>query len=996
MRKKPIIGIYVGTQAPRANLGQTDPKKADYVVGRPSGKTEEMTQPVGVDENGDLWTIPSGTGPQGPQGEQGIQGPKGDKGDPGEKGDTGATGPEGPQGEQGIQGPKGDKGDTGATGPQGEQGIQGPKGDTGERGEPGKDGPQGEQGIQGPKGDKGDPGEKGDQGIQGPKGDKGDTGATGATGSNGTSVTVKSVSESTADGGSNVVTFSDGKTLTVKNGSKGSTGSKGDTGATGATGKSAYAYAKDGGYTGTEAEFAEAVNPDNIIAETESFVIDELAKRGQLKPENAQSLEWLEANGDTSKLYFLSDKSDPNYGYIYAWMLTETEVEADGYNNRLEKATTTYNGTTIHGEDYDGDGAKDGYLKNSRLSSSGSENTSDGTGMLATGFISASDGSLLDGARIRTVGFTSKSSAMNPYVISYDASGTKIQYYQWMNGANTSAADVYISDFVLDSATYGTGIKYIRISASAKGSTFPSVVTVNQEIKEGGTETIITEAWASTGHAFIPADYEDRIVELEAEVESLNKQIKKAKTGSLSISEVFAPSPQLPADGSETADFNGDWNVITAEAIYAKIDELLNLYPRFITKEIMGKDASGTHDWCRYICARRAYDAWQKPNYPPMYAWVNGTTTVYSVSVSPRIGDTMYTTTYVGTAKGTVTAVSNANQTRTVGGVVYTRDQNKDIEPTLVYTETAYSPYFSTSYAVHKNGVYNGSKAIISTVSSISDGTLTTAGGESFIRYPLGDRNSRFESIPAIVIGGNEHGTGGDPATPAMVAARMIKDLCECKNADNPFINLLKNEYMVVFCPVVNPWGLHKDNKSYINHTGVNLDRNFDTPGWHPQSEERDGWFTGDYGGSENETQYFMNTLVASKCRLAMCNHSYGHGIDNATGEAVSGGICSYMLGREKPKYTESLLKIAEVMASNYNLAFGKNSDTATPETSAKTRSYIEWIGADGVALEMNSREGFITDPNNEARGKQFTSRVMEAAYTQLLQVLYMMIDNQD
>lgn len=62
----------------------------------------------------------------------------------------------------------------------------------------------------------------------------------GEPGADGTSVTVKSVSESTADGGSNVVTFSDGKTLTVKNGSKGSKGDKGDkgdTGATGATGK---------------------------------------------------------------------------------------------------------------------------------------------------------------------------------------------------------------------------------------------------------------------------------------------------------------------------------------------------------------------------------------------------------------------------------------------------------------------------------------------------------------------------------------------------------------------------------------------------------------------------------------------------------------------------------------------------------------------------------------------------------------------------------------
>ena len=74
--------------------------------------------------------------------------------------------------------------------------------------------------------------------IRGPKGDTGSTGATGPAGSNGapgkdgTSVTVKSVSNSSADGGSNVVTFSDGKTLTVKNGSKGSPGDPGTPGYT--------------------------------------------------------------------------------------------------------------------------------------------------------------------------------------------------------------------------------------------------------------------------------------------------------------------------------------------------------------------------------------------------------------------------------------------------------------------------------------------------------------------------------------------------------------------------------------------------------------------------------------------------------------------------------------------------------------------------------------------------------------------------------------------
>lgn len=73
--------------------------------------------------------------------------------------------------------------------------------------------------------------------LKGDKGDKGDTGTSGSNGKDGTSVTVKSVSGSTADGGNNVVTFSDGKTLTVKNGSKGSKGDKGDTGSQGIQGE---------------------------------------------------------------------------------------------------------------------------------------------------------------------------------------------------------------------------------------------------------------------------------------------------------------------------------------------------------------------------------------------------------------------------------------------------------------------------------------------------------------------------------------------------------------------------------------------------------------------------------------------------------------------------------------------------------------------------------------------------------------------------------------
>lgn len=61
----------------------------------------------------------------------------------------------------------------------------------------------------------------------------------GAAGKDGTSVTVSNVSESTASGGTNVVTFSDGKKVNIKNGingTNGTNGAKGDTGATGSRG----------------------------------------------------------------------------------------------------------------------------------------------------------------------------------------------------------------------------------------------------------------------------------------------------------------------------------------------------------------------------------------------------------------------------------------------------------------------------------------------------------------------------------------------------------------------------------------------------------------------------------------------------------------------------------------------------------------------------------------------------------------------------------------
>ena len=226
----------------------------------------------------------------------------------GPKGDTGNTGPQGlqgPKGEKGDTGPQGEKGDKGDAftyadftaeqlaslkGEKGDTGPQGPKGDTGETGPKGEQGPAGLDGtsytVNGlystlsalqsahPTGIAGDAwfvgtaddnvvyqwdvdqsawvnvgALKGPKGDTGPQGLKGDTGATGPQGEKGDAFTY---ADFTAE---QLAALKGEKGDTGAQGDPGPQGPKGDTGAQGADGKSAYVSAKDGGYTGTEAQF---------------------------------------------------------------------------------------------------------------------------------------------------------------------------------------------------------------------------------------------------------------------------------------------------------------------------------------------------------------------------------------------------------------------------------------------------------------------------------------------------------------------------------------------------------------------------------------------------------------------------------------------------------------------------------------------------------------------------------------------------------------------
>lgn len=237
-------------------------------------------------------------GPPGPQGETGAQGPKGDKGDTGETGPAGPAGPQGIQGETGERGPQGVQGETGPQGPKGDPGadgtsitilgryetlealeaahpsgetgdvwavgtaeentayvwdrdlsawrdigpIRGPVGPEGEKGDAGAPGPTGTDGAEGPRGPAGPTGPEGPAGEQGPPGPKGDPGETGPRGPAGEQGPAGPVGAAGPQGPA------------------GADGAPGAQGAQGADGKSAYQYAADGGYTGTEAQFQALLN----------------------------------------------------------------------------------------------------------------------------------------------------------------------------------------------------------------------------------------------------------------------------------------------------------------------------------------------------------------------------------------------------------------------------------------------------------------------------------------------------------------------------------------------------------------------------------------------------------------------------------------------------------------------------------------------------------------------------------------------------------------
>lgn len=365
--------------------------------------------------------------------------------------------------------------------------LKGAPGDTGAAGAPGKDGVTPTIGANGNwflgTADTGKPS----------RGAKGDTGASGSPGADG-------VTPHIGDNGNWYIGSTDtGKPSrgeTGARGDKGDTGAaftysdftaeqlaalKGDTGATGesgADGKSAYQIALDNGFVGSQSEWLASLKGEpGTVQLTPLFAND------------------ISECTDTSKLYVLPD------GYIYAYMTkTATVYPTNQLKNAIDSDGTAYNGGT-------------GYKDNTRLSLSSGETAQNG--YTVTGFMEVKQGDTIRFANINTAIGSDKN---NVFIIFYGANFARVGYLRGQAAADALIAGecVLDSNLTLSSGTLD-GTVYFRVSMPTGSGDY--LITVNEPLEP---TTTTTQGWYSTGHAFVPADYENRIVDLEERVDELS------------------------------------------------------------------------------------------------------------------------------------------------------------------------------------------------------------------------------------------------------------------------------------------------------------------------------------------------------------------------------------------------------------------------------------------------------------------------------------------
>ena len=335
--------------------------------------------------------------------------------------------------------------------------------------------------------------------------------------------------------------------------------------------------------------------PDDVTAmesDISEKVTAAVAGKAQLKPEFANSIGECT---DTSKLYVLPD------GMIYAWMLTEREVEVGGadYTNILPLAVNA------DGTPYVGNNGEKGYKTGWRLNSSKAE--VEKAGMCCTGFMPISGNGTL---RVKTDTKIVDNTIAGSYLYAFASDraaglGTHSAFGEAISAGYINNVNG-VWTFDLSKMSVHNNSKYIRLSIPQFNA--DTVITYNQEITESRIETVTEYAWTNTGHAFVPADYEDRIIAVEETAADYTARItaleKAVESGGAEASEkdaytrmknwkypIHEDAPVFMLETDKPAVPSTDWNT---EAIYARYDALMSANAHYITKIDCGMASDGT------------------------------------------------------------------------------------------------------------------------------------------------------------------------------------------------------------------------------------------------------------------------------------------------------------------------------------------------------------------------------------------------------------------
>lgn len=139
----------------------------------------------------------------------------------------------------------------------------------------------------------------------------------------------------------------------------------------------------------------------------------------------------------------------------------------ESYVNMIPKSVTAVGGSTIYGDDYNGDGEADGYKTGTRISSSWTETSA--SNMCCTGFIPCKYN---DVVRIKNVTVAGGSSSYLLYYTSVGGQAASVQ----QSGLESALG----SDGIITVTITSTAAAYLRLSVGKIDAT--SIITINEEI----------------------------------------------------------------------------------------------------------------------------------------------------------------------------------------------------------------------------------------------------------------------------------------------------------------------------------------------------------------------------------------------------------------------------------------------------------------------------------------------------------------------------------